>query len=243
MMNMKSVNSTALFSIGLLFALTGCEKQTPEKAPAVPEPSKPASSDSASTTASAETAKETESAKAPAATNTAAPTATASDAKGGSFAHAGVQFSVPAGWVEEAVTPSPMGPKAVFNLPTEAGKPACSVRITHYPNMRGRPGMDDMNINRWLAQVKKSDGSAITREDANVQEIDLGDVKLIVVDATGVIAGGMGVETSLAERRMISAIVKHANGPHFVKVTGAADAMGKAADSIMTFLKSAKKSS
>lgn len=244
-------------SLALCLVSAGCEKQTPEKAPATPEATKPSGSEKSSATSNAapktntapKSSESSSSASDSHAVHSNKPghggeshTGSGSLVAGDKFTHSGVTFTVPEGWKSEPVSPSPMGPKAVFNLPAPEGKPECSVRITHYPNMRGMPGMDERNIERWLGMVKKADGSSITRADADISELDLGEVKVIVVDATGVIAGGMGVETSLAKRRMISAIVKHASGPHFVKVTGDVETMDKLADGVMAFLKSATKS-
>jgi len=59
----------------------------------------------------------------------------------GVLTHGGLTFAVPAGWEPQIVEPGPLAAKASYKLPSDAGdSAACTVRVTHYPNMRGRPG-------------------------------------------------------------------------------------------------------
>jgi len=88
--------------------------------------------------------------------------------------------------------------------------------------------MDENNIKRWVSQVKKPDGSPMTRADAKIEKIDLGSVQVILVDLEGSVSVGMGRGgTAASGQRMINAIVNHANGPHFVKAIGPSAAMAK----------------
>ncbi|MHC5108769.1 MAG: hypothetical protein ACYTHJ_02685 [Planctomycetota bacterium] len=226
------------FLLAGMFAMAGCVQDAPESEPPVPPPTtsgKTANAGGAETKTQAQPQPKPES---KAATPKATPPSSAS---GNTLAHGGVVFTVPEGWEKQAVESGGLSARAAYKLPVVEGDTVgSSMRLTHYPNMRG-PQFDEMNIKRWVGQVKKPDGSAMTVGDAKVEKIDLGNgVFLTIVDLEGQLAGGMGVTASSATRRMISAIVNHPNGPHFVKTTGSTKSMEKSVDSIMAFLKSAK---
>jgi len=199
-----------------------------------PKPSKPASPSGGGKAASP--TKSVAAPKAPAQPDAAH--AAAGAKKENTLTQGGITFTVPADWAPQVVEPGPLAAKAAYTLPG-AGE-ACTVRVTHFPNMRGREGMDDFNIKRWLSQVKKPDGSPMTRADAKIENIDLGSVQVILVDLEGTISAGMSGGAAASGRRMINAIVKHANGPHFVKAIGPSAAMKESADAIRAFIKSAK---
>ncbi len=154
----------------------------------------------------------------------------------------GLTMTPPATWVRESVSAGALAPKAAFSLPPVEGDPhKCTVRITHYPNMKGMPGIDDMNINRWLRQVTKADGSPHTRDQAKIEVSEFGHVRLTILDLSGTVSAGMGPAASkLPDHRMIAAILDHPRGPHFVKIVGGQPTMKKWRDAILTFLKSAK---
>jgi len=163
----------------------------------------------------------------------------AATAKGTALKLTGLTMTVPEGWVEEKVEASPMGPKAVFKIPTLDPKlDDGAVRITHYPNMKGKE-KDEMNIARWLGQVSKPDGQPLTRSDAKITTTELGSVRLTVVDMSGSVKMTMR-DTAKPDQRMIAAIVDHPQGPHFVVTAGPAASMEKWAAQIDAFLKSAK---
>lgn len=156
------------------------------------------------------------------------------------FRHEGITLTVPEGWTEQNVTPSPMAPKAFYRLEGNEKEDiaSASVRVTYFPRMKG---MDEANIDRWLGQVRREDGQPCTREDAKITTTDLTNVRLTVVDVSGSLSSDMGGNgTVVAGQRMIVAIVDHPNGPHFVKVTGPSETVAKWAASVHAFLKSAR---
>ena len=166
-------------------------------------------------------------------------------AKGTALKLTGLTLTVPEGWVEEKVEASPMGPKVVYRIPKlDAAGPVDRlagdgmVRITHFPNMKGKD-KDDMNIDRWLGQVSKPDGQPLTRSDAKITTTEVGPVRLTVVDMSGSVKMTMR-DTAKPNQRMIAAIVDHPQGPHFVVSAGPAASMEKWAAQIDAFLKSAK---
>lgn len=151
----------------------------------------------------------------------------------------GLKMTAPPGWVREEPPQTPMGPVAVFKIPkTDPNAIDGAVRITHFPNMKGKE-MDDRNIDRWIGQVAKADGSPMTRADAKITTSDVGSIKLTVVDITGSVKMTMR-DAAQGGHRMIAAIVDHPKGPHFVVTTGPIASMEKWASQIDAFLKSAK---
>ena len=163
----------------------------------------------------------------------------AAPAAGTALKLTGLTMTVPEGWVEEKVEPSPMEPKAIYRIPKldTAGEDGM-VRITHFPNMKGKD-KDDKNIDRWLGQVSKPDGQPLTRSDAKITTTETGPVRLTVVDMSGSAKLTMK-DTAKPNQRMIAAIVDHPQGPHFVVSAGPAASMEKWAAQIDAFLKSAK---
>ena len=170
-----------------------------------------------------------------------APAAVPKPKPAGELKLSGLTMIVPPGWVQKPVSSGPLAPKAAFDLPKSPGDTAaCTVRITHYPNMKGMKGIDKMNIRRWLSQVTRPDGSPSTREDANISVKEVGHVRTTTVDLTGSVRSGMGpAGVSLPNHRLIAAIVDHPHGPHFVKAMGPVGAMKQSQDSIYAFLASA----
>lgn len=109
------------------------------------------------------------------------------------------------------------------------------VRVTHFPGMKGK---DEMNIDRWLGQVAKNDGSTISREDTTITRSENNGVKLTVVDVSGTVRITMR-SSAKPNSRMIAAIVDHPQGPHFVVIAGGHETMSKWEDSIHAYLQSA----
>lgn len=150
----------------------------------------------------------------------------------------GIALTLPAGWKQQPIeNPGPMAPKAVFQLPVGEGEQEAGVvRITHYPEMKGK---DDLNIDRWLAQVTQPDGKPSTREKAKIENIEAGGAKLTIVDLRG------DVKLTMRDKprpgyRMIGAIVNHPQGPHFIVAAATIEQMEKTQEQVMAFLKSIK---
>ena len=150
----------------------------------------------------------------------------------------GLAMSVPSEWIEKPVEAGPMAPVKIFELPRSEGDALdAEVRVTYFPGMKG---MDEMNISRWLSQVKGADGAPATREDAEIRVTEHGSVRLTVVDVAGTLdmsmSGGGPAEVG---QRLIAAIVDHPRGPHFIKAAGPAASMARWESSIDAFLQSA----
>jgi hypothetical protein len=149
----------------------------------------------------------------------------------------GIRFIVPAGWETQQIQPGAMAPKAVYQIPpAKAGEEPGMIRITHYPEMKGK---DDSNIDRWIGQVTKPDGAPATRADAKVEKVETGNIRLTTVDVSGTVKMTMR-DTAKPDHRMIAAIVDHPKGPHFVVAAGPAASMKTWEADILKFLKSAE---
>jgi hypothetical protein len=150
----------------------------------------------------------------------------------------GVSFTKPEGWVKEE--PGTMSRKAQFRLAKADNEVEdCEVVITHFPTMKGEE-MDRMNIQRWLGQFSRADGGDIS-EHARIARMESGAVKLTAVDVSGNMGASpmSGIPTAQENYRMIAAIVDHADGPHFVKLTGPIDGVERWKASMFAFLQSA----
>lgn len=150
----------------------------------------------------------------------------------------GLAVAIPAEWVVEPFQPNPMaGTVASYRLAKAEGDSEDAIlKISHFPAMKGK---DADNITRWLGQVLV-DGKPVTKEAANFKVEEKGNVRLTTMDATGAISTSMmGGGTPTAGQRMISAIIDHPQGPHFIKVTGGEKTIAKWRDSIFAMISSA----
>ena len=148
----------------------------------------------------------------------------------------GLTMEVPRGWKFEPVSAGPMSPRAVFRLPkAENDEKDGMVRVTYFPGMKGK---DELNINRWLNQVTKPDGSSISRDEANISVTEKNLVRLTVVDMVGTVKVTMRA-SARPNSRMIAAILDHPQGPHFVVAAGGVNTMKKWESDLHKFLQSA----
>ena len=171
------------------------------------------------------------------------------DTSGVTFADArltltGISFSIPQGWVRQDPGMNPQSPglsrKAQFRLPKADNQAEdAGVAITHFPNMKG---MDEANLQRWYGQFVQPDGRP-TVEVATHANYQIGEVSVTLVDIAGTMKAGppmMGSGRTQENYRMLGAIINHAKGPHFVKVTGPAPVVERWKPSVAAFLKSVK---
>lgn len=180
-----------------------------------------------------------ENAKKPAAPAVAAEPAKseAASSGGAKLALTGLTMTVPAGWKAQEIPPGPMAPKAIYTIPElKPSEGEGVVRITYFPEMKGK---DDMNIDRWVGQVTNAEGKPATRAEAKIEKVEMGNIRLTLVDVSGNVKMTMR-DTGKPDHRMIAAIVDHPKGPHFVVAAGPTGAMKTWAAEITAFLKSAQ---
>ena len=152
----------------------------------------------------------------------------------------GLTLTIPDGWTPEPVGAGAMGVIAAYRLPKAKGDADDgAVRISHFPGMKGK---DDMNIDRWIGQVKKPDGTPMKREDGKITKEEKGSIRLTILDISGNLSNSMsaGGGNGVPNQRLIAAIVDHPDGPHFVRVTGGNETIDKWEESVMAALRGAQ---
>jgi len=241
---MRTVANLMTLTVGLALPMmmAGCDQGTtktekPDSAKAAPPtapPTAPASSPGMTTANQAPSNAEMPAGHPPA--NNLHAKAAQPSLEGNTLKLDGVTMTVPDGWQPGPKPTGPMAAKFVFVLPkadgdTEDG----AVRISHFPGMQGK---DDMNISRWISQTTKPDGSPNTREDAKIETKTFKGGSETIVSLSGSVRATMRSKP-LADAKMIAAIINHANGPHFVVVSGPAKTIDKWSASIDQFLGSA----
>lgn len=249
----KSFARLAAVILCMACVVAGCKKETPPSdtasvpntsaAPAaeVP-PAQPAAKESAPAPAPTPApASPTATATPAPAEKPVAPTDAPKAAPGGTteLVIQGLALTIPADWVVEPFQPSAMsGTVAAYRLSKAEGDSEDAIlKFSHFPGMKGK---DADNVTRWLGQVVV-DGKPISKEAANFKVEEMGNVRLTTMDAAGAISTSMmGGGAATPGQRMISAIIDHPQGPHFLKVAGAEKTIAKWRDSIYAVMKSAK---
>ncbi len=235
----------------------GCTKQTPpstEAPPNAPSPS-PAPADDA--TAPASQARENEAGREGTATRTSHPGAMPTPharampdphatIAGGTEAEKpqpteskldGITLKIPQGWVYEVPQVNPrmpeMTPQAVFRLAAvEGDSENVYVRVTHFPRMK--TVRDEMNLQRWYSMFEQPDGTP-TKDASTVERFEVAGVKILLADIPGTMKAPGAFKR---QWRMLGAIIKDEQGPHFVKVVGPANGVAHWKDSVRAYLES-----
>jgi hypothetical protein len=150
----------------------------------------------------------------PAAAHPSMPPAAAPSASGEEL-----QFTAPSDWIKE--TPTSSNRKAQYKLPRAAGDAEdAELTVTHFPGGGGTP---QANVDRWLGQFTKADGSPVA-DSAKIAKKTIGAIPVTLIDVSGTYAGSMMTmqQTSGAKPyfRMLAAIAETKNGPWFFKLTG-----------------------
>jgi len=167
-----------------------------------------------------------------------ADTAATKPAPSGAFIHEGLRLPLDPQWIAEPPPTGPLAAKAAYRLPKAEGDAEdATLRITHFPNMKG---MEEANITRWVAQVRRADDKPATREDAKISTLELGPCKITIVDITGSVSTAMmGPGDFKPNYRAINAMIDHDRGPHFIRALGPAATMAKWEKAIDTMLRGA----
>jgi hypothetical protein len=141
------------------------------------------------------------------------------------------EFSRPADW--KWVQPSSSMRKAQLQVPgKDGGKPA---DITFFFFGESNGGGVDANVQRWFGQLA---GKA----DANkAEKQDLAGKKTTLVSAEGTLKASpmAGIPEELPDAALLGAIVEHADGAVFVKMTGPAALVKDSREKFMALIKSA----
>jgi hypothetical protein len=160
------------------------------------------------------------------------PTAAALPPTGGSL-----RFTPPAGWISEA--PSSSMRKAQYRLPRIEGDTEDAEMVVFY--FQGGGGGVQANIDRWIGQFSKPDGSP-ANDIAKVTKKEIHGVPVTTVDVSGNYSGAMGPmgggSAPKTAYRMLAAVAEATDGPWFFKLTGPEKTVAKWEPSFEAFVES-----
>ena len=147
----------------------------------------------------------------------------------------GLKWTAPADWVSE--TPSSTMRQAQYRLPRVEGDPEDAELVVFY--FQGGGGGVQANIDRWIGQFNKADGSPVT-DIAKTSKKQSHGIPITVVDVTGTYMAGMGPMLSETKAkpnfRLLGAVAEASNGPWFFKLTGPVKTVNKWENSFQSFL-------
>lgn len=140
-------------------------------------------------------------------------------------------FSRPADW--KWVQPSSTMRKAQLQIPgKDGGKPA---EITFFFFGEGNGGGVEPNVQRWFGQfVAKPDANK-----ADAQEMNGVKVTLVSTEGTMKASPMAGIPEEMADAALLGAILEHAEGAVFVKMTGPAALVKESREKFLALVKSA----
>ncbi len=146
-------------------------------------------------------------------------------------------FAAPSEWIEESPS-SPMR-RAQYRLPRAAGDAEdAELIVFHFP---GQGGSVQANMDRWVGQFSKEDGSAAA-DNAKISKRESGRLPLTILDVEGTYSpsGGPMMQRGSPKpnHRMLAAIVETSSGPWFFKLTGQKSTIEKWEESFLGFLDS-----
>jgi hypothetical protein len=166
---------------------------------------------------------------------TAADTMKPAAAHGTSGGGAELKYTAPPDWISEK--PSSSMRQAQFRLPRAAGDPEDGELVVFY--FQGGGGGVQANIERWIGQFSKADGSPANDLAKTTHKVSHG-IPVTVVDVTGTyMAGSMGMGGESKPKpgfRMLAAVAEASSGPWFFKLTGPIKTIGKWETSFQGFL-------
>ena len=126
--------------------------------------------------------------------------------------------------------------QAEYTLPKTDGDPEDAELVVYY--FGGQGGSVQANVDRWIGQFKKPDGSPVG-DSAKVSRKQSHGIPLTIVDCSGTYSGGgpmMGSAAAKPNFRMIAAVAEASSGPWFFKLTGPARTVAKWEPSFNSFL-------
>ncbi len=148
---------------------------------------------------------------------------------------AGLTFTLPAGWRQQAVTSSMRVAQAA--IPGSGGE---AILTVFYFGPGGGGGVE-ANLERWADQVEPAPGTQPSRE-----QLEVGDLRVYVVDVRGTLKpSGMGTGPSepQPDARLLGAVVEGPGGPWFFKATGPDATLGPAREKFVDLLRSLRAAS
>jgi hypothetical protein len=155
-----------------------------------------------------------------------APAAKAPAAKGKTMEAGGVAWTVPAAWTEEGPRPMRVATYKIAAAPGD--KEGAELGVFYFG--AGQGGGVQANVDRWLGQFKKPDGSPAA-PTAKVEKRTVNGIPMTGVDVKGTYAGagammGGGAGAAKPDYRMMAAIAEGPDGAVFFKLTGPEKTVG-----------------
>ena len=140
-------------------------------------------------------------------------------------------FQRPGAWAWVPVS-SPMR-KAQLKIPGASADSAADITFFHFG--AGGGGGAQANIQRWLGQFQSAEGAS------KVEPQEIGGAKVTLVSTEGTFSSGMpgGPSTPLTGQALLGAIIEHAEGDVFVKMTGPAALVKDSRKQFLDFLSAA----
>ena len=127
---------------------------------------------------------------------------------------------------------------AEFVVPRADGDPEDGEVIVYF--FGGSGGSVDANIERWIGQFRTADGGPVTSPPRKSSA--RGNLKITELDVSGTyvaeVRPGSSERLNKPKFRMRAAVVETPKGPYFVKFTGPAPTVTRAAAAFDQFLKS-----
>jgi hypothetical protein len=148
-----------------------------------------------------------------------------------------LKFDAPQGWISE--TPATSSRLAQYKLPRLEGDSEDVELVVYY--FQGGGGSAQANVERWISQFSKPDGSPAAGS-AKTSQRSVHGIPLTIVDVRGNYTGSM-MSMQQSEKpknnfRMLAAIAETSSGPWFIKLTGPEKTVAKWESSFQTFLDS-----
>jgi len=168
-----------------------------------------------------------------------APAAAHDTARPAASGERSLRYAAPAEWT--VVKPSSSMRQGQFSLPRAAGDPEDGELAVFY--FQGSGGAVQANIDRWIGQFSKADGSDAT-DAASMTKREVNGMKVSVVDVSGTYHAAMGPMLAETQKkpgfRMLAAVAETKGGPWFFKLTGPAKTIAKWEKSFYAFLETFK---
>jgi hypothetical protein len=147
------------------------------------------------------------------------------------FAVSAFTFKTPEGW--KKVEPKSAMRKAQLEAPgKDGGKPA---EVTFFFFGGGQGGDVPANVQRWVAQFNGG------KEVQKVEEQDFNGTKVTLVSTEGTMKASpfAGIPEDMPDAALQGAILQHAEGPVFIKMTGPAAVVKAQKEKFLELVKSA----
>jgi hypothetical protein len=150
-------------------------------------------------------------------------------------ASTGLRFTAPPEWIPE--TPSSPMRQAQYRLPRAEGDLEDAELVVFF--FQGQGGPVQANIDRWIGQFTKADGSP-AGDVAKLARKESHGIPLTIVDVSGTYTGSTGPMTAhaspKAKFRMLAAVAEAPGGPWFFKLTGPSRTVARWEASFQSFL-------